>query len=250
MPLAFMLFRLAGLSDLLCLPAVGFLRAQAPVNLPSETFKQQLRSHFLHNDTAPAIINLYSKRQAGGVGWMVGGGLAGGRLATSGSRELTSGPGYAVYEEAPAAGTVLLVTLPFLGYGLGKLLRYSNGNLGQILTAYRAGQGLPRSLRRKLKPRFFAQPIIEYTPVPVTPARKTLRVFCPATAVGLAGRQPHLVGPNACRFPIGCCPRCHRRRARGPRFGRGAAVQRLVPAALSGPGGRGRYHGRAAEPVS
>ncbi len=166
-----MLLRLAGLSALLSLTTMGSLRAQAPVNLPSETFKQQLRSQFLHNDTAQAIINLYSKRQAGGVSWMVGGALAGARLATSGGREIVSGPGYAVYEEAPAAGTVLLVTLPFLGYGLGKLLHYSNGNLGQIMAAYGAGKGLPRCLRRKLKPRFFNQPIINYTPIPVKPAK-------------------------------------------------------------------------------
>ena len=166
-----MLFRLAGLSALLWLTTVGSLRAQVPVNLPSETFKQQLRNQFLHNDTAQAIINLYSKRQAGGVSWMVGGALAGARLATSGGRQIANGPGYNVYEEGPAAGTVLLVTMPFLGYGLGKLLHYSNGNLAEIMQVYGAGQGLPRSLRRKLKPRFFDQPIINYTPIPVKPAK-------------------------------------------------------------------------------
>lgn len=144
---------------------------QAPINLPSETFKQQLRNQYLRNDTAQAIINLYSKRQAGGASWMVSGALAGLRLATSGGREISSGPGYTIYQEAPSAGVVLLVSLPFLGYGLGKLLHYGNAPLAAQLTAYGAGQPLPRNLRRKLKPRFFNTPIIQYTPVPTAPAK-------------------------------------------------------------------------------
>ncbi|WBA41748.1 hypothetical protein [Hymenobacter canadensis] len=163
-----MLFRVLSISALL-LPCLA--KAQAPVNLPSETFKQQLRNQYLRNDTAQAIISLYSKRQAGGASWMAGGALSGLRLATAGGREISSGPGYTISQEAPSAGVVLLATLPFLGYGLGKLLHYGNANLAAQLTAYGAGQPLPRSLRRKLKPRFFSTPIIQYTPVPATPAK-------------------------------------------------------------------------------
>ncbi|SHL17633.1 hypothetical protein [Hymenobacter psychrotolerans] len=51
-----MLLRVLGGGALL-LPYLAM--SQAPVNLPSETFKQQLRS-----DTAQAGIDFYSKRQA------------------------------------------------------------------------------------------------------------------------------------------------------------------------------------------
>lgn len=166
-----MLFRLVGLSALLWLTTATFSLAQAPINLPSETFKQQLRNKYLQSDTAQAIINLYSRRQAGGASWMVGGGLAAARLATSGGRTVSSGPGYTVYQEAPSPGIVLLASLPFVGYGLGKLLHYGNVPLEKQLTAYAAGQPLPRSLRRKLQPRFFNAPIIDYKPVTETPAK-------------------------------------------------------------------------------
>lgn len=164
-----MLLRLLSGSALLLLPYLSL--GQAPINLPSESFKQQLRNKYLHNDTAQAIVNLYSKRQVGGASWMVGGALAAARLATLGGREVSSGPGYTVYQEAPSTGAVLLASLPFLGYGLSKMLHYSNAHLEQQLTAYAAGQPLPRSVRRKLKPRFFDQAIINYKTIPVTPVR-------------------------------------------------------------------------------
>lgn len=122
-------------------------------NLPSETFKQRLRAQYLHNDTAQAIINLYSRRQGGGASWITASALTGARAAASGA----------------GSGTVALV--PFVAYGASKLVRFSNNNLEQTLTAYAAGQPLPRSTRRKLKRRFFAQPIIQYTPVQNTPAK-------------------------------------------------------------------------------
>ena len=45
--------------------STGALRAQNQEPLASATFKQRLRGQYLHNDTAQAIINLYSRRQAG-----------------------------------------------------------------------------------------------------------------------------------------------------------------------------------------
>ncbi|UOQ74016.1 hypothetical protein [Hymenobacter cellulosilyticus] len=162
-----MLLRLLTSGSLLLLPYLSL--GQAPVNLPAETFKQQLRNKYLHNDTAQAIVNLYSKRQAGGAGWIVGGALSAARLAVGGGRTTTSN-GIVVEQQSANIGAVLLVTAPFLGYGLGKMLHYSNAHLEQQLTAYAAGQPLPRSLRRKLKPRFFDQVIINYKPVPVAPA--------------------------------------------------------------------------------
>ena len=43
----------------------GSLRAQETG--ASQTFKQRLRGQYLQSDTAQAIINLYSRRQAGGA---------------------------------------------------------------------------------------------------------------------------------------------------------------------------------------
>ncbi len=143
---------------------------QAPINLPAETFKQQLRNQYLRNDTSQAVINLYSKRQAGGASWLVSGALAAARLAISGGSTTTVN-GTVVDQQSADIGVIMLVTAPIMGYGLGKLLHYSNQHLEKQLSAYAAGQPLPRSLRRKLKPRFFNQPIIQYTPVPATPAK-------------------------------------------------------------------------------
>ncbi|TGE13856.1 hypothetical protein [Hymenobacter elongatus] len=140
-------------------------------SLESQTRKQRLRNQFLTNDTAQAIINLYSRRQAGGAAWIVSSALTAARLATSGGRTVASGPGYTVREEAPGVGVVLLVSAPFAAYGISKVARYSNANLEKVMTAYGAGQPLPRSLRRKLKPRFFDEPIIQYTPVQYTPVK-------------------------------------------------------------------------------
>ncbi|OGX82777.1 hypothetical protein [Hymenobacter coccineus] len=128
-----------------------------------------MRSEYLHNDTAQAIINLYGRRQGGGVGWMTAGALSAVRIATAGGTTTNYG-GYAVQREGPDMGAVFLITAPILGYGLSKILRFSNGRLEKTLTAYGAGQPLSRSLRRKLKPRFFNQPIIEYKAVPVKAA--------------------------------------------------------------------------------
>ena len=140
------------------------------VNPDPQGLKQRLRGQYLSNDTAQAIINLYSRRQAGGASWMVAGALSALRIATAGNNSQTVGNGYVVQDNSSNTGVVFLVATPFLGYGLSKILRFSNGNLEQALTAYTTGQHLPKSLRRKLKPRFFSQPIVNYKPVPVKPA--------------------------------------------------------------------------------
>lgn len=145
--------------------ANGSLRAQQ--SLESQSFKQQLRSQYLQNDTAQAIISLYSTRQMGGAGWILGAALTAVRIASSPNRTTINGT--VVRQESNAAGAVFV--LPFVAYGVGKLMHYSNGKLQTILTNYAAGQPLPRSLRRKLKRRFFAQPIIKYQTVPVQPAK-------------------------------------------------------------------------------
>ncbi|TGD83260.1 hypothetical protein [Hymenobacter wooponensis] len=140
-------------------------RAQGNGSHPSEKFKQHLRAQYLHNDTAQAIINLYSRRQGGGVVWVGSAILASARLATSSGSSVTTGSGMVVRSEPPDPGVAFLLGLPVAAYGVGKLVHYSNGKLERTLTAYAAGQPLPKNLRRKLKPRFFNQPIIQYTPV-------------------------------------------------------------------------------------
>lgn len=143
--------------------------AQTPSSkLKDETFKQHLRAQYLHNDTAQALITLYSRRQAGGASWIFSSVLAAARLATSGGSSTTTGGGYVVQDNSSNMGGVFLVTMPVVGYGVSKLARFSNKKLQTSLTAYASGQPLPRSTRRKLKPRFFNEPIIDYTPVNAT----------------------------------------------------------------------------------
>ena len=85
------------------------------------------------------------------------------RIATA--TPAPTGSAYVTRDNSSNGGAAFLFALPFTGYGAAKIAHYSNGHLEQILTSYAAGVPLPISLRRKLKPRFFDQTIIEYTPV-------------------------------------------------------------------------------------
>ena len=151
--------------------------AQNPVTdepLASQQFKQQLRGKFLQNDTAQAIITLYSRRQAGGISWMVAAGLSALRFSLGGgsSTSLNSSPYYqpSSSDNGANVGAAFLVATPIAAYGLCKLLHFSNAHLNEVLTSYAAGRPLPHSLRRKLKPRFFAQPIVKYKEITVKTA--------------------------------------------------------------------------------
>lgn len=154
---------------ILLLLSIGSAAAQNPItdeSLPSQQFKQRLQGQYLHNDTAQAIINLYGRRQAGGVSWTVAAILSAVRIGTASS----SSPNYGGYtttqtDNSNNVGVAFLAATPFMAYGVGKLVHYSNAKLERVLTAYAAGQPLPHSLRRKLKPRFFNVPIIKHTPV-------------------------------------------------------------------------------------
>lgn len=165
---------------LLCLLLLAGLaapaRAQNPVqgeSVASQQLKQRLRGEYLHNDTAQAIITLYSRRQAGGVGWVIGAILSAVRIGTASSGTTTSYGGYSPGNSDGSSnlGAAFLIATPLMAYGVGKVLHYSNGHLEQVLTAYAAGQPLPRSLRRKLKPRFFAAPIVKYKSVDAIPVK-------------------------------------------------------------------------------
>lgn len=165
---------------LLCLTLLTALTssacAQTPVTgetLASQQLKQRLRGEYLHNDTAQAIITLYSRRQAGGVGWVVAAILSAVRIGTASSGTTTSYGGYSAGNSDGSSnmGAAFLIATPLVAYGVGKVLHYSNAHLEQVLTAYGAGRPLPRALRRKLKPRFFQTPIMHYKPVNATPVK-------------------------------------------------------------------------------
>jgi hypothetical protein len=151
-------------------------RAQTPVpgeDLASQQLKQRLRGEYLHNDTAQAIITLYSRRQAGGVGWVIAAILSAVRIGTASTGTTTSYGGYSPgnTDGSSNVGAAFLIATPLIAYGVGKVLHYSNGHLEQVLTAYGAGQPLPRALRRKLKPRFFQTPIVQYKSINATPVK-------------------------------------------------------------------------------
>ncbi len=146
----------------------GSLRAQETG--ASQTFKQRLRGLYLQNDTAQAIINLYSRRQAGGASWIVASTLAAVRIATANSSTTTNNS-YVGRDDSSSPGLVFLIASPIAAYGVGKIVHYSNGHLQRILTDYAAGKPLAHSLQRKLKPRFFNQSIIPYKPVPAPAAK-------------------------------------------------------------------------------
>jgi hypothetical protein len=156
----------------LLLLSLGTAKAQQPVPgeaVASQQLKQRLRSQYLHNDTAQAIITLYSRRQAGGIGWVISSLLSAVRIGTAASTTTTYG-GYTTQQDNSGnMGAVFLIATPIAAYGVAKLVHYSNANLSRTLTAYGEGQPLPRSLRRKLKPRFFQEPIVKYKKVASTP---------------------------------------------------------------------------------
>lgn len=152
----------------------GPTRAQTPATgetLASQQLKQRLRGQYLTNDTAQAIITLYGRRQAGGVSWVIAALLSAVRLGTASSNTAPSYGGYSSgsTDGSGNLGAALLIATPIVAYGVGKVLHYSNGHLEQVLTAYAAGQPLPRSLRRKLKRRFFTAPIVPYKAVKAQP---------------------------------------------------------------------------------
>lgn len=149
----------------------AFAQAQGE-SLESQQFKQRLRGQYLQNDTAQAIINLYGRRQAGGVSWMIGALLSAVRIGTASGGGSSNYGGYgSSLDNSSNVGAAFLVATPLIAYGAGKLVHYSNSHLNQVLTAYAAGQPLPRSLRRKLKPRFFKQPIVKYKEIKIKPVQ-------------------------------------------------------------------------------
>ena len=165
------------LFSLLLSVSIGPALAQNPVtdeSLASQQLKQRLRQKYLTSDTAQALINLYGRRQAGGVGWMVAAVLSSLRLAVgaSGTTNPSNSPYYTPSNDSGGnAAAAILVGLPIVAYGASKELRYSNARLNQVLTTYAAGQPLPHALRRKLKPRFFSQPIVQYKEVKYKPIK-------------------------------------------------------------------------------
>ncbi|MGI4874741.1 MAG: hypothetical protein ACRYFX_26600 [Janthinobacterium lividum] len=122
-------------------------------SLASRQFKQQLREQYAHNDTAQAIINLYSRRQSHAGIWIQGSVI--GALTSVFFNGAQYDTDYKPLGIGARLGIGALVAMPVVGYSVAKLKRYSNAHLDQLLTAYAAGQPLPRSLRRKLKQRFF-----------------------------------------------------------------------------------------------
>ena len=162
------------LLSLLVLTTLGCGSLRAQESAASQSFKQRLRGQYLHNDTAQAIITLYARRQGGGASWVVASMLTAARVATAGNTTTTGssyGGGTVTRDDGNNAGLAFLFALPIAGYGVGKIVHYSNGKLEHLLTDYAAGKPLPRSVRRKLKPRFFAQSIIQYQPVKAQPVK-------------------------------------------------------------------------------
>ncbi|MCB2379286.1 hypothetical protein LGH70_16940 [Hymenobacter sp. BT635] len=144
-------------------PAADSAAQRAPVASPTDkskqTFKQKMLAQYASNDTARAVINLFAKRQGGGAIWIVSASLftVRGVVAAQGAYSTTVN-GVVVEERDANPTPVILVGGLFAGYGVSKLARFSNGKLEQTLQAYHQGTPLPKWVRRRLKPRFFARP--------------------------------------------------------------------------------------------
>lgn len=127
-------------------------------------------------DTIQAITMLYSRRRMGGASWIFGGTLAGIRVLTAASQEKTVSGSYGtvVVDEGADGGAIaggIGMILLIDGYGLSKILRFSAAKQAALIADVRAGRPLPATVRRRLKPRFFTQPIIQYKQVKVKPAK-------------------------------------------------------------------------------
>ncbi|GAA4371796.1 hypothetical protein GCM10023186_00660 [Hymenobacter koreensis] len=110
-------------------------------------------------DTAVAIINLFAKRQGGGAAWLVTSGIATVRgYAASRGANQRSINGVVVDESDANPAPVFIIGGLAAGYGVSKLVRFSNGRLEETLTSYAAGKPLPTWVRRRLKPKFFQAP--------------------------------------------------------------------------------------------
>ena len=121
-------------------------------------------------DTVQALNLLYARRRMGGISWMLGGTLGGVRTLTAASQPTTINTSYGpmTIDDGASAGGLLAgagVMLLVDGYGLSKLVRFSRGKQMALTAAVRAGQPLPPDVRRRLKSRFFTQPIVPYKAV-------------------------------------------------------------------------------------
>ncbi|OON66873.1 hypothetical protein [Hymenobacter sp. CRA2] len=94
-------------------------------------------------DSVQAVHTLFRKRRNGGTVFTAIGGLVG-------LQSILDGP-FDVSRAGSAA-----VAVPFLGYGISKLVRFGSKKEEAIIKQYQQGKPLPAAIRKRLRPEYFA----------------------------------------------------------------------------------------------
>ncbi|KAA9332024.1 hypothetical protein F0P96_11060 [Hymenobacter busanensis] len=97
-------------------------------------------------DSADAVRTLFRKRRNGGTAFTAVGSLVLLRGVLFGG-----GSGASI-------GASAIVAAPFLGIGIGKLVRFGSKKEEEYVKAYRQGKPLPHSIRKRLRPDYFRLP--------------------------------------------------------------------------------------------
>lgn len=121
------------------LAGAGLLR---PTEVPGK-YKTYLAQRYASDTEAQAIIKRYTHRQTGGALWLAAGAGAISYVASQ-TGTTTSSSGTRTFNVSPL-GYGILVGL-FGGIGVGKLVRFSNQKLFEVLMAYDQQAGYPRRI--------------------------------------------------------------------------------------------------------
>lgn len=126
--------------------------ALAPPDQVAGTYKAYLYQRYATDQEARGVVQLFSRKQTGGMLWLLGGttvtvyvaSQTGAHVSNSGTYTFTVSP----------LGYGILVGLT-AGLGGGKLLRFNNQRLYEALRDYEQGGRFPTYVEQKLRPRDF-----------------------------------------------------------------------------------------------
>lgn len=122
----------------------------APAAYSAGPYKAYLNKRYAQDAEARAVINLFSRKQTGGVLWLTTGTAVIGLIASQTGTKTTAS-GTTTHTVTPL-GYGLLVGL-FGGVGVGKLARFSNDKLYKALSEYDESRSLPAYVTQSIKPK-------------------------------------------------------------------------------------------------
>lgn len=180
------------LAGLAC--CLGLGHASSAQQLPAPTTKKPATGTInlvtnnpplTRQDTAYAVQELFAARRTGGTVLTIGGGIFTGLFASSLATADKVGTGDALAGGGCIVGLGLLPAT----IGISKLTRFSRAREQEVISAYAAGQKLPRQYARRLRGNFRPMPASQWTGIDIAEINQPLPesdadaspVFVPAT---------------------------------------------------------------------